>query len=157
MYADVIWDLTTNVSETKYLKYQQNIEGNSSFRMWKCENFLSSLAPLARIFIEFFLNFSVLSVYNVVYSAIPALIVYVCRCIFSHESICFWSARSLRSLAQYMYIFFVGTFGGLAPPPPHNTKRLATLLIPSHKSLEGHTVHPRLISTVNLWRELTLS
>ena len=32
------------ISETKYLKYQQNIEGNSSFRIWKCENFLSSLA-----------------------------------------------------------------------------------------------------------------
>ena len=29
---------------TKYLKYQQNIEGNSTFRMWKCEHFLSSLA-----------------------------------------------------------------------------------------------------------------
>ena len=31
-----------------------------------------------------------------------------------------------RSLAQYMYIFVVGTFGGLAPPP--NTKKLATLV-----------------------------
>ena len=41
------------VSETKYLKYQQIIEGNNSFRMWKCERFLSSLAPLARIFIDF--------------------------------------------------------------------------------------------------------
>ena len=40
------------VSETKYLKYQQNIEGNSRFRIGKCENFLSSLAPLARIFID---------------------------------------------------------------------------------------------------------
>ena len=38
------------VSETKYQKYQQNIKGNSSFRMWKCENFLSSLA---RILIDF--------------------------------------------------------------------------------------------------------
>ena len=32
------------VSETKYLKYQQNIEGNISFR--KCENILSLLAQL---------------------------------------------------------------------------------------------------------------
>ena len=33
-----------------------------------------------------------------------------------------------RSLAQYKYIYyFVGTFGGLAPPPP-NTKKLATLV-----------------------------
>ena len=47
---------------TKYLKYQQNIERNSSFRMWKCEKFLSSLVPLARIYIDF-LNVSVLSVY----------------------------------------------------------------------------------------------
>ena len=37
------------VSQTKYLKYQQNIEGNSSFRMGKFENFQSSLAPLTRI------------------------------------------------------------------------------------------------------------
>ena len=29
---------------TKYLKCQQNIERNTSFRMWKCEKFLSSLA-----------------------------------------------------------------------------------------------------------------
>ena len=35
----------------------------------------------------------------------------------------------MRSLAHvsYMYIF-PGTFGGLAPPPPH-TKKLATLLL----------------------------
>ena len=36
-----------------------------------------------------------------------------------------------RSLAHmsYMYmIFFPGTFGGLAPPPP-NTKKLATLVV----------------------------
>ena len=27
------------VSETKYLKYQQNIEGNNSFRMWNAKIF----------------------------------------------------------------------------------------------------------------------
>ena len=32
MYADVIWDLKINVSERKYLKYQQNDEGNDSSR-----------------------------------------------------------------------------------------------------------------------------
>ena len=60
MYADVIGDLTNksglqlhNVSETKYLKYQQNIEGNNSFRISKSKIFLSSRAPLARIFIDF--------------------------------------------------------------------------------------------------------
>ena len=38
-------------SETKYLKYQQNIEGNSSIRMWKCENFKArSLAYITYIF-----------------------------------------------------------------------------------------------------------
>ena len=41
--------------------------------------------------------------------------------------ICFWGARSLRLLAHINYNFSVGTFGGLAPPPPH-TKKLATLL-----------------------------
>ena len=42
------------VFETKYLKYQQNIEGNSSFRVWKCEKKnLCSLIPLSRIFTDF--------------------------------------------------------------------------------------------------------
>ena len=41
-------------------QYPQNIEGYSSFRIWKCENF--KLASLARIFKDF-LHFSVLSVY----------------------------------------------------------------------------------------------
>ena len=44
MYADAIWYVKINVSETKYLKYPQNIEGNGSFRMVKCGNYLSSLA-----------------------------------------------------------------------------------------------------------------
>ena len=45
--------------------YQQNIERNSSLRMWKCQNFLSSLAPLARIHIHL-INVSVCR-YTVVY------------------------------------------------------------------------------------------
>ena len=45
--------------------YQQNIERNSSLRMWKSQNFLSSLAPLARIHIHL-LNVSVCR-YTVVY------------------------------------------------------------------------------------------
>ena len=49
-----------NVSETKYLmKYQQNIEGNSSFRIRKCNIFVNSLAC---IFIDFVSMFNVLSV-----------------------------------------------------------------------------------------------
>ena len=47
---------------TKFLQYEQKIERNSSFRMWKCKTFLSSLAPLARTYIDF-LNVSVLSAY----------------------------------------------------------------------------------------------
>ena len=35
MYADGIWDLKINVSETKYLKNQQNIEG---IAVLECEN-----------------------------------------------------------------------------------------------------------------------
>ena len=34
----------------KYPKYEQNIERNSSFRMWKYQHFLSSIA---RIYIDF--------------------------------------------------------------------------------------------------------
>ena len=90
------------VSETKYLKYQQNIEVNSNFRMWKCENFLSSLAPLARIYIVHFLNESVLSVYCRLYIASyhkwykeSALSVYyVCRCYLRPENKCFWEKVS---------------------------------------------------------------
>ena len=44
VYAGVIWDLKINVFERKYLNYQQNDEGNKSFRLWKCQNNLSSLA-----------------------------------------------------------------------------------------------------------------
>ena len=37
MYTDVIWHTEIKyVSETKYLKYQQNIEGNSI--LLECEN-----------------------------------------------------------------------------------------------------------------------
>ena len=35
IYADVIWDLKIYVFETKYHKYQQNIEGNA---VLECEN-----------------------------------------------------------------------------------------------------------------------
>ena len=38
--------------------------------MQKCENVLSSLAPLARMYIDF-LNVSVLSVYCRLYNALP--------------------------------------------------------------------------------------
>ena len=56
-------------SEIKYQKYQQNIEGNSSFRMWKCENF-QARSLRARSHNLDFLNVSILSD-TVVYSAIP--------------------------------------------------------------------------------------
>ena len=46
--------------------YQQNIERNSSFRMQKCQYFLSSLAPLARIY-KIFLNVIVFCRYTVIY------------------------------------------------------------------------------------------
>ena len=46
--------------------------------------------------------------------------------------------RSLASLARayklHVYDFcfvYVGTFGGLPPPPPTHTKKLATLLLPA--------------------------
>ena len=85
-------------------------------------------SALARInlFIDF-LNVSVLSD-TVVYSAIPYEKI---------KAVCFWGARSLRSLVHisymYMIFFYVGTFGGLppSPPPPPHTKKLATLLLPA--------------------------
>ena len=73
--------------------------------------------------------------YAVVYIAIPQVIkgnCIDCICIQMYcetwKCICFWGAHSLRSLAHiHVHFFSVGTFGGLAPPPPH-TKKLATLL-----------------------------
>ena len=65
MYMKMYFEIWKCVSEIKYQKYQQNIEGNSSFRMWKWEK----ISKLARI-IYIFLNVSVLSD-TVVYSAIP--------------------------------------------------------------------------------------
>ena len=46
----------------------------------------------------------------------------------SHENICFLGARSLRSLAQYKYIYFFLSVHSRVLPPPPNTKKLATLL-----------------------------
>ena len=46
MFKEIVW----NIAQKAPLKYQQNIEGNNSFRMWKCEKFLSSLAPLYRTY-----------------------------------------------------------------------------------------------------------
>ena len=50
----VIWDLKLYVYEIKYQKYQQNIEGNNHFRMWKCKNFPSSLAPRSFAYSQIF-------------------------------------------------------------------------------------------------------
>ena len=112
------------VSETKYLKYQQNIEGNSSFRISKCKNFLSSLAPLARIFIDF-LNVSVLSVilsFIMPYHCIGCICMYMQMYFETWKWIYFRGARSLRSLAHISYIympfFFCRYIWGSCPPPP---------------------------------------
>ena len=43
--------------------------------------------------------------------------------ILSHENICFLGARSLRSLAQYKYIYiFCRYISGSCPPPPQYQK-----------------------------------
>ena len=69
MYADVIWDLKINVSERKYLKYQQNNEGNNSLLL-DCENVKRiKLARCARSHIHCFILILVSSQYNVVYIA----------------------------------------------------------------------------------------
>ena len=65
MYADVIWDLKINIYEREYLQYQQNDEGNNSFRLWK--NF--KLARSARSHIHRFLLILMSCHNNVVYIA----------------------------------------------------------------------------------------
>ena len=107
MYMKMYFETWKCVSEIKYQKYQQNIEGNSSFRMWKWEK----KSKLARI-IYIFLNVSVLSD-TVVYSAIP------------YEKIKAYNyvlRRSLASLARayklHVYYFFMSVHLGACPPPP---------------------------------------
>ena len=51
-YADVIWDQEIYVSEIKYQKYQQNIEGNSTLECEKAK--FSKLARSARSHIHKF-------------------------------------------------------------------------------------------------------
>ena len=71
----------------------------------------------------FFFSVLVFCWYTVVYSAIPqeikrtALIVYVCRCVLRPEYIYMFLRRSLAHIS-YMYMIFVGTLEGLAPPLP---------------------------------------
>ena len=48
--------------------------------------------------------------------------------------VCFWGSRLLRSLAHISYMYLILFFstvhlGGLAPPPPPDTRKLATLLL----------------------------
>ena len=100
--------------------------------MWKCENFLSSLAPLARIFIDFSQWVVFYDHYTVVYRAMPEVIkencidcMYICRCILRPENICFWGARS--RIIYKLQFFLSVHLGGLLP----NTKKLATLYCPS--------------------------
>ena len=120
MYADVIGDLKINMflrqsiwSTNKILKKK-----NSSFRISKCKFFLSSLAPLARIF--FFLhNVSVLSVilsFIVPYHRID------CICMQMHFET--WNTYISEALARayklhiYMIFFFLSVNLGVLPPPP---------------------------------------
>ena len=74
--------------------------------MWKCENFLSSLAPLARIFIEVRSSMLVFCRYFVVYSAIPqkgtALIVYV----YMYIQMCFHVFMFLCDFNRFFSLFF---------------------------------------------------
>ena len=128
MYGDVIGDLKIYVSETKYPKYQQNIEGRfSSFRISKCQK----KSKLARIFMDF-LDVSVLSI------ILSFMMPHHCiGCICYYPDV-FWDLKMhiflRRSLAhinyiEYDFFFSVGRFGGLAPPPPTpNSIKLATLL-----------------------------
>ena len=49
----------------------------------------------------------------------------------------FCGARSLRSLARYTSIYFCRYISGSCPPPPPNTKKLATLLKRTHNTKES--------------------
>ena len=103
------------VSETKSLKYQQNIEGNSSFRISKCKHFLSSLAPLTRIFIDF-LNVSVLSVILSFIMPYHCIGVYTCRSILRPENT--YISEALAHISYIYMIFFLSVHLGVLPPPP---------------------------------------
>ena len=54
MYMQMsLWDLKIMFLRQSIISTDRIFERNMSCRMWKCGNFLSSLAPLARIFIDF--------------------------------------------------------------------------------------------------------
>ena len=108
---------------TKYPKYQQNIERNSSFWIWKCQNFLSSLTPLAHIYIDFL---KVLSVCCRLY-----------RITISNKRELYWlyvyanvkSSLRYEMIHVYEALFFCRYNLGVLPPPPPIPKKLATLLV----------------------------
>ena len=116
-----------------------------SFNMWKCENFLSSLAYIHRFFL---LNISVLSVgvgilaFIAPYHSESILIKAncidcTCRCIWRVLKI-YVSEALARAYKLHVHDFFsVGTFGGLAPPPPPPCKKAgyATVLTGSYLKL----------------------
>ena len=88
----------------------------------------SKLARSARSHIHGFFPMLVFCWYTVVYSAIPQVIKGNCNDCIMYADV-FWDLklymflrRSLASLARayklHVHYFFVGTFGGLAPPPP---------------------------------------
>ena len=92
------------------------------FSMWKCEHFLSSLAPLARIFIDFFFLLNL----SVNFNARSAATSWKrwCRQMYFESWKYMFLRRSIASLARAVLCnFFVGTFGVLPSP---NTKKLAT-------------------------------
>ena len=112
------------VSETKYLKYRQNIEGNNRFsnQIVKMRKFFSKLARSALSHIHRFSSMLVFCRYTVVYSAIPQVIKgncidYVYRCILRPENI-YLSEALARACELHVQYFVVGTFGVFPPPPP---------------------------------------
>ena len=125
MYGDVIGDLKIYMFLRQSIwSTNKNIEGNSSFRISKCKSCLSSLAPLAHIFIDF-LNVSVLSV---ILSFIMPY--HWIGCMYVHADV-FWDLkmyiflrRSLASLARayklhiHDFFFFCRYIWGSCPPPP---------------------------------------
>ena len=112
------WDKVSEVPSDRILKEIAVLECEN----WKSFQARSLRARSHNLFIDF-LNVSVLSD-TVVYSAIP----------YEKIKAYMFLRRSLASLARayklhvyIIYIFYVGTFGGLPPPPPYQKAGYATV------------------------------
>ena len=108
---------------------------------------MRKFSKLARSHIHKFLSMLVFCKYTIVYSAITISNKRVLHWLYT---LCMQMYFEIWKYISYMYmIFFVGTFGGLVPPPPPlHSKKLATLLVLPRRCRICHelaTYHPKSI------------